>query len=378
MSASQPPIRSHVLVTQKCKHSQCIPIQNSGVRTATDTTATGSVISDAAAIVPNCKRSDSNLQPRLARQVFYGDLTATEVAAVVDSGSEEGSDVEQAQTQARAHVHIAAHIDEDGSDDGSSTHNKFINDIADEFSGQSSFEDANEFYDCENVDAVGHDMPGSPELFQLVDSPVMATPAVQGHSDVPDNMTCSILKSRSKRHFCKMVMLLSWYMKMIIMTLLLLLQPSLMPEQLTQYAIDIACAVTSQSAVSLLPAMVYLEDLDGPPIPSQAAGACAQNSKKKAMPASLSQIPVHTSLGSMLSSDGVVPVSVKTMGILTSRDASVAAKSKASSLTMSPTISVNDPSLPSAVGDMPSSAVVASVGSSSKQPDPVFLASVRA
>ncbi|KAK0496653.1 hypothetical protein EDD18DRAFT_1352484 [Armillaria luteobubalina] len=332
-------------------------------------------------------RSDGVLQPTLARRVSYGDLTATEVAAVVDSGSEEeGSDAEHTGTQAGTSIHIAAHVDEDGSDDGSGTHNEFIDDITDKFSGQSSSDDAEEFYNCENVDAAGHDMPGSPNLSQTVDPPVVAAPAVQGHVDVPDNAThraSSRPKVKTKkalyvdtlsqdRHAADLVHEDDRCDPSVAVP-----QPSLTPEQLEQYAVDVACAVASQSIVSPPPATVYLEDLDGPPMPSQAATR-SQNSKKKAMPVSLSQIPVHTSFGSMSSSDGVVPIPVKTMGVPTSSSASVTAKSKASAKTTSPPVSVDVPSLPPAAGDTPCSAVAASVGSSGKQPDSVFLASLDA
>ncbi|KAK0493393.1 hypothetical protein EDD18DRAFT_1108175 [Armillaria luteobubalina] len=288
--------------------------------------------------------SNGVLQPTLARRVSYGDLTATEVTAVVNSGSEEeGSDAEHAGTQAGTSIHI----DEDGSDDGSGTHNEFIDDIADKFSGQSSSDDAKEFYDCENVDAAGRDMLGSPNLSQTVDPPVVAAPAVQGRVDVPDNATHRA-SSRPK-----------------VKTKKALLQDH---HAADLYAIDVACAVASQSVVSPPPATVYLEDLDGPPMPSQAA-ACSRNSKKKAVPVSLSQIPVHTSFGSMSSSNGVVPVPVKTMGVPMLSGASVTAKSKASAKTMSPPVSVDVPSLPPAAGDTPCSAVAASVGLSDDDDD---------
>ncbi|KAK0480896.1 hypothetical protein IW261DRAFT_1563603 [Armillaria novae-zelandiae] len=239
----------------------------------------------------------------MARRVSYGDLTATDVTTVAGTQYKEDSLEGGGNGTEVVYHNMDTSVTDSGSEDGDRSFDKadknaFIDDIANEVSGDSGAEDAlqgeSEVGDVTICD-VG-DWADSLELYLMHDRSVR----VAGQSE----STTKPVVRRASSH-AKVKTEKGLYIDM---------HPSssLTPNKLVQYAVDVAHAVVS------LPA-VYLEDLDGLPLPSRSSGAHSRSQPKHNPSASLAQLPIHTSLGSLLIGDGVVPAPVKTLGTSKSR-----------------------------------------------------------
>ncbi|KAK0468783.1 hypothetical protein IW261DRAFT_1573387 [Armillaria novae-zelandiae] len=150
-----------------------------------------------------------------------------------------------------------------------------------------------------------------------------------------------------------------------------------MPDELAQYAVDVARAVIS-------PPAVYLEDLDGLPLPSHSSGAHSGSQPKRNPSVSLAQLPIHTSLGSLLIGDGVVPIPVKTLGTSSGRTASILKLNASAASATLPALVPQSVSaaLPSATGIGTSKSAVPATTPATvapcRRPDPAYLATLDA
>ncbi|KAK0465732.1 hypothetical protein IW261DRAFT_1574882 [Armillaria novae-zelandiae] len=292
------------------------------------------------------------IRSAMARHVSYGDLTATDVDAVAGTQYEEDSLEGGGNGTEVVYHNVDTSVADSGSEDGDRSFDKadknaFIDDIADEVSGDSGAEDASqgesEVGDVTVCD-VG-DRADSLELYPMHDRSVRVAGQSESttkpvsrqsqdgkgtsfgflpvdiHAWLPDRRPVMSVNYSTR------ITLYPETLGTTVTSVALLKEStglqdfkfspssSLTPDELAQYAVDVARAVVS-------PPAVYLEDLDGPPLPSRSSGARSRSQPKHNPSASLAQLPVHTSLGSLPIGDGVVPVPVKTLGTSKSRTSS--------------------------------------------------------
>ncbi|KAK0477504.1 hypothetical protein EDD18DRAFT_1365408 [Armillaria luteobubalina] len=351
----------------------------------------------------------------MARRVSYGDLTATDVTAVAGTQYEEdvqegdGSGVEVVYHNMDTSVTESGSEDDDRSFDKDDK-NAFIDDIADKVSGESGAKDASQG-DSEVGDATGGDVGNradSPELspvqIESTTVPVVRRASSRAkvktekglyadtrflpfdihawlsrsktghagglqHEDNP--VSQNTRKDGRQRCAPKGGDRFAGFQNP---------SSSLTPDELAQYAVDVARAVVA-------PPAVYLEDLDGPPMPSRSSGARSRTQPKRNPSGSLAQLPVHTSLGSLPIGDGVIPVPVKTLGTSKSHTLSLAALLKPKASTAS---SATPPLTAQSVSDaLPSATRVGAATSAApatipvtvvpgRRPDPAYLATLDA
>ncbi|KAK0220721.1 hypothetical protein IW262DRAFT_1462085 [Armillaria fumosa] len=316
------------------------------------------------------------VQSTLARQVLYSELTVTDVATVV--GSQYGEDA-SARDGSGTDDDLVASMVESGSenDERSSDKNLFLDEITVEASGESSAEGTSQ--DEREVGGdTGSDFADPSYNLEMSQAPSAPVPA----SPIHVKERISDPAARHASSCAKVKMEKGLYVNMVLQngrvaasdscrdSSIAAPPSSFMTEQLAQYAVDVAHAVVTQPVV-LPPPVVYLEDLDGAPVPSRSSRsmgkARAQSLAKQRSTASSAKLPVHISLGDLPSGDGAVLVPVKTMGKLKSQSsghASSTAKLQATT-TSTATPPVIPPSISAVGAPLPTSVVGAS--------DPAFL-----